>query len=77
MIADGDRLLGAYRDQIDLVVAEAAVERDARVVAERRLIEKERDDALRKQSQLRRAFLALAAEIAGTDSSDPDGTTSS
>jgi hypothetical protein len=65
--AQRDRLVGEYRDQIDVLMAEAAVEREARLVAERRIVEGERDNALRELRRVERAFQALAAEVVGTE----------
>ena len=64
-----DRILADYRDQLDLAKSEAAVEREARWLAERRLLETERDMARRDMARLRSAFRAAAGALA-EDSAD-------
>jgi hypothetical protein len=62
-----DRLLTDYRDHVDVLTAEAAVEREVRLVAERRIVEAERDNALRELKRVERAFRSLAATVLADD----------
>lgn len=60
---DRDHLVTEYRDQLDVLMTEVAIEREHRLIAEKRVIEIERDSALRELRRVERAFRALAAEV--------------
>ncbi len=62
-----DVLLGDLRDHVEILKTEAAVEREHRLQAEKRVVEAERDTALRELRRVQHAFRALAASVVGPE----------
>lgn len=61
-------LLERYRDALDFAKSEIAAEREARLVAEREVVERERDEARRDATRARRLLASLGAAISESES---------
>jgi hypothetical protein len=68
--SEAEQLLAKYRDHIDVLKAEATVEREARLEAERKIVEGQRNEAERKLANVTRAFRSLAAALLEDDAPD-------
>lgn len=66
--AEGQPLLDSYREHNEMLKTEVALEREHRLQTERRVVEVERDNALRELRRIQRAYRALVAELVDEES---------
>jgi hypothetical protein len=62
-LRDPPDLADRYRDQLEMRTAEAFAEREARLVAEREIVVRERDEARRSLDRIERTFEALTSAM--------------